>query len=80
MGLGMQRSSQPITCSCGHTGFLYLKENDSPFSKSWEEYTLEGFKGSDYVASEKPATSADIIQNMKPVCPKCGKAITELNG
>lgn len=35
----------PIKCECGHEGVATCRENDAPYSLSWEEYSFEGFEG-----------------------------------
>lgn len=40
------RTHSSYTCPNGHTGTRTVKENDSPYSKHWEEVDLEGMKES----------------------------------
>jgi hypothetical protein len=65
---------QALSCECGHQGRLRCRENDAPFSKPWEEYSLEGFDGgSEYIAPYCDDLSALLVR-LSPVCPQCGQA------
>jgi hypothetical protein len=66
-------SQEPIVCECGHIGYLALRENDAPFCRPWESYSLDGFEGGElriYDYKEKPK---DLLARLDPLCPKCGK-------
>lgn len=68
----------PLTCSCGHKGSLKMTENDQPYSKMYERYSLEGFNGGTY--SVDGYTSLQVaIEQIKPVCPNCGTELTADN-
>jgi len=72
------RTQYPMTCDCGHKGFLKLRENDQPYSKGWEKYSLVGFYGGEY-SVEGAASFDDAIKAMKPTCPECKKELTIQN-
>lgn len=57
------RTQTKLVCECGHTGVHTHSENDSPFSKDWNSYSLHGFSGG---GEDKDDTSL-------MTCPKCGK-------
>ena len=63
-----------MICSCGHSGFLKVMENDQPYSKMYESYSLEGFDGGcfnvDGCTDFETALAA-----IKPVCLKCGASL-----
>lgn len=42
------RHTEPIVCECGHKGSVIWRENDAPFSRQYEEYSLSGFKGAHF--------------------------------
>jgi hypothetical protein len=42
------RSSYKIEFQCGHKGEIIRKENDQPFAKNWEKYSLIGFEGESF--------------------------------
>ena len=63
-----------LICECGHKGALVCKENDTPYSKSWESYRLEGFDGG--TASFDSSYCNDpkaLLSTLKPKCPQCGQ-------
>lgn len=60
---------------CGHTGNIKMKENDAPFSRQYEDYTLEGLDGKSF--STTLAQWPEVFQQMKPACPSCKTALTE---
>lgn len=68
----------PLKCDCGHTGNLMMKENDAPFSRQWEQYSLQGFKGGTYQI-EGMVTLEVALREVKPICPNCGKLLTKDN-
>jgi hypothetical protein len=65
------RTKFPIVCECGHRGALLLSENDQPYSRCWETYSLEGFG---IGANIQGTPNEEPLAQMNPVCPKCGKA------
>jgi len=67
-----------LQCQCGHTGYLRMAENDQPFSKQYEKYSLEGFDGDGYYI-EGFTTSADALSQMNVTCPKCKSSISGEN-
>lgn len=64
------RHTEPITCECGHKGAVIWRENDAPFSRQYEEYSLSGFSGEGFTCTY--TTLSDAIDRMKPKCPDCG--------
>lgn len=52
-----------------------MSENDQPFSKPWERYTLDGLIGSDYYI-EGSAAFDEVFENMKPQCPACSQPLS----
>lgn len=66
------RTRTPIVCECGHTGNELLKENDQPFSRMYEEYSLEGFSGGTHTV-EGFHVGGSVLDILCPTCPKCGE-------
>jgi hypothetical protein len=66
------RSYSNIVCECGHRGTLCCKENDAPFTKGYEEYSMSGFEAQDRYFDGYCDDSAKLLVDMKPVCPECG--------
>jgi hypothetical protein len=66
------RTSTLLVCKCGHAGKLDCSENDSPFSRLWECYSLDGFTGRDLTITDYSDIPPDILTYMTPTCPKCG--------
>jgi hypothetical protein len=64
------RHTEPIVCECGYKGAVIWRENDAPFSRQYEDYSLSGFKGEGF--SCLFTTLSDAIDRMKPTCPECG--------
>lgn len=62
---------EPVACECGHPGEVRWKENDQPFSKQWESYSISGFEGDGFQV-EGFVTLSDALERMKPKCPECG--------
>ncbi len=60
-----------VSCACGHMGEVHQSENDQPYSKQWENYSITGFDGDDYYI-EGFASLEEAIQKMRPKCPSCG--------
>ena len=40
------RTRHALKCECGHLGTIVMKENDAPFSKQYESYSLINLNGS----------------------------------
>ena len=68
---------EPIFCECGRKGILRWSENDKPFSKQWELYSVEGFEGEDFYI-EGYTSAAEALKQINPTCPGCG-AIGKVN-
>jgi hypothetical protein len=69
-------TSWKVVCLCGQVGALERAENDRPYSKGWEEYTLDGQNG---YSVERFAKMADMFAYLQPTCPKCGHLLTVAN-
>lgn len=61
----------PIVCECGHEGTLHWSENDQPFSKQWEAYSVSGFEGGSFEIAGW-TTNSEALERIKPKCPNCG--------
>lgn len=72
------RTTYPVTCSCGHKGAIKMSENDQPYSKPWESYSLANLNGGGYRV-EGAADWPAVFEAMKPTCPQCGIALTPEN-
>lgn len=62
---------EPVICQCGHKGEVHWSENDQPYSKAWERYSIRGFSGESFsvdgfVSLEKA------LESLNPRCPACG--------
>ena len=68
----------PLICSCGHEGAIIMKENDQPYSKGWEKYTLKELDGDEFYI-EPSCSIKTAIQNTRPYCPICGNRLTHDN-
>ena len=66
------RTKIKLVCNCGHEGFIKRSENDQPYSKPWEDYSVEELDGGSYY-TEKFATWEEVFKEIKPSCPKCGQ-------
>lgn len=66
-----------LTCACGHTGSVNMSENDTPYSASWESYSLEGFDGGTLNKEGAAAGWAEVFAHLRPVCPMCKSRLTE---
>jgi hypothetical protein len=63
-----------LVCECGHQGRLRCRENDAPFSKSWEEYSLEGFEGGAATFEPFCSDTKSLLVRLAPKCPQCGQS------
>ena len=66
-----------LICSCGHVGTIVMSENDAPFSRQYESYSLEGLSGDSFSIQDRFAKWDEVFQKMKPACHKCGNGLTE---
>lgn len=73
------RVRYPLKCKCGHTGELVLKENDTPYSSSWEEYSTISFDSDGYQVQGRTAGFQELFKEMPVKCPQCGTRLTEAN-
>jgi hypothetical protein len=68
------RTTYSITCPCGRTGELVLKENDQPFSGEWKKYSITHFIGESYSTTDHvPLTK--VLQHMNATCPQCNRKV-----
>ncbi|HEY4136517.1 MAG TPA: hypothetical protein VGO34_15030 [Alphaproteobacteria bacterium] len=67
------RTRDTLVCECGHEGSVVCAENDQPFSKCWESYSLEGFNGGHVGFDRFPTQEemAGLLKSLNPECPKC---------
>ena len=65
----------PMTCPCGHKGAVKLREKGRPFSRGWENYSLENFNGGS-ASFEGFGTPEEAFAKMKPTCPSCDRTMT----
>ena len=65
-----------LKCSCGHEGSIKMKENDAPFSRQYEDYSLENLTGTSFSVLGS-AKLDEVFENMKPICPQCGTLLTQ---
>lgn len=65
------RHSEPIACECGNKGAVVWRENDAPFSRQYEEYSLSGFDGSSFSVNGF-VTLDEALSRLRPKCPACG--------
>ena len=70
------RTKYPLTCSCGHKGAIKMSENDQPYSKMYESYSLENINGGSYQV-EGFAKWESVFAAIKPTCPNCGSQLTK---
>jgi hypothetical protein len=68
-----------VTCDCGHIGAIKMKENDQPYSKQWERYSLVDLNGNSTGIEGGFLQWDKVFSDMRPTCPKCGKQLTPEN-
>jgi len=68
------RTQEPIICECGHKGALHCKENDAPFSRMYEDYSVTGFQGESISITDNDKRPDDMLAAMSLKCPECGQA------
>ncbi len=66
-----------LVCQCGHQGMIVMRENDAPFSRQYESYSLENLNGQSFSVQDRFAQWDEVFREMKPACPACGVALTE---
>jgi len=66
-------TKEAIVCRCGHEGFLECSENDQPYSRLWESYSLEGFNGGGLTITNYRDMPEDLLAAPNPTCPVCGQ-------
>jgi hypothetical protein len=62
---------EAIVCECGHSGTLRWSENDQPFSKQWEQYSVDGFEGEGFYI-EGYTSPTEALRRINPRCLGCG--------
>ncbi len=71
------RTKYLIVCDCGHKGYINMSENDQPYSKPYEQYSLENLNGSESSFYTKGfAKLEEVFQKLEPTCPKCDKLLS----
>jgi hypothetical protein len=68
-----------LVCRCGHEGMIVMRENDAPFSRQREDYSLDGLNGSGFSVLDTLAKWDEVFLKMNPTCPKCGAKLNEAN-
>lgn len=68
-----------LVCACGHEGVIVMRENDAPFSRQYESYSLEGLRGDSFSVQDRFAKWDEVFREMKPVCTQCENSLTEAN-
>ncbi len=68
-----------VVCTCGHEGMIVMRENDAPFSRQYESYSLEGLGGDSFSVQDRFAKWDEVFRKMKPTCSQCGNGLTEVN-
>jgi hypothetical protein len=70
------RTRFKVECSCGHSGAILLSENDQPYTKPWESYSLENLNGGGSTYVEGHSDWKEVFQALSPVCPKCNATLS----
>jgi hypothetical protein len=69
------KTTSRVVCNCGHEGELVCRENDAPFSTSWERYTLTGFAGGTQTGRDPGwMKMSEVFQDLKATCPDCSRS------
>jgi hypothetical protein len=58
---------------------IVMRENDAPFSRQREDYSLDGLEGSGFSVLDTIAKWDEVFLKMNPTCPKCGAKLNEAN-
>ena len=69
------RTKTEVKCPCGHVGVIVMAENDAPFSTQYEQYSLQGLKGTGYYI-QGVATWPEVFTTCVPQCPVCDTLLT----
>jgi hypothetical protein len=56
-----------------------MRENDAPFSRQYESYSLENLIADNFSIQDRFAKWDEVFHEMKPACPQCGSSLTEAN-
>ena len=68
-----------LICSCGHKGLILMRENDAPFTRQHESYSVIDLIGENFYVDGRSANWKEVFREMKPKCPHCGSELTEHN-
>lgn len=70
-------SRYQVQCPCGYNdGYIRMRENDQPFSRQYESYSLVGLNGgSQYLVQDTFANMQQVLDELKPTCPDCDSLI-----
>lgn len=69
------RTNYSVVCPCGHEGQIIMRENDAPFSRQWESYSLVRLNGGS-VEKHGFLNWEEVFEATKPTCPVCNFALT----
>ena len=72
------RTRHALKCECGHLGTIVMKENDAPFSKQYESYSLINLNGSGW-ATDGFADWDEVFKHMGISCPACKNQLNSKN-
>lgn len=67
------QTREPVSCECGHKGFVTISQSQSAFSGFWESYGLDGFTGRTLMVTNHVRLPADMPGALEPTCPACGE-------
>lgn len=73
------RTSFAVKCSCGHVGAIRMSENDQPYSKSYENYSLVNLDGGGDYNVTHSANLDEVFDALKPLCPECKKPLSSVD-
>ena len=75
------RTSYPIVChNCGAIGHLHMSENDAPFSKQYESYSISNLKAvNDSYYVDGFASWSEVFNHMQLKCGSCNTSLTHNN-
>lgn len=70
-----------LVCQCGHQGMIVMRENDAPFSRQYESYSLENLNGQSFSVQDRFAQwdvregkiKVNQIANHPGAAQSCGK-------
>jgi hypothetical protein len=53
-----------------------MSENDQPYSKGWERYSVEGLNGGSAGIEGGFMSWEQVFADIKPACPRCSAVLT----